>query len=78
MEREGTTTYLEMTSAQDLRPAVQAIDLPLTVVPARKNYEQRGFRVFKQDGAIESLPSLPLEPWPGATRGPALPKRATK
>jgi GNAT superfamily N-acetyltransferase len=45
---------------------------------ARMNYERRGFRVFKTNTAIESLPSLPLEPWPGANRVPAISVRATE
>jgi GNAT superfamily N-acetyltransferase len=43
---------------------------------ACRNYERCGFRIFKRDTAIESLPSLPLEPWPGANRAPVLPRRA--
>lgn len=33
---------------------------------ALRNYEARGFRVFKTEEAYEDLPDGPIEPWPGA------------
>ncbi len=35
---------------------------------AASNYQARGFRVFRTEEAIESLPDHPLEPWPSARR----------
>jgi GNAT superfamily N-acetyltransferase len=39
------------------------LDHPL----ALRNYEARGFRVYKTERAEEELPDRPLEPWPGAS-----------
>jgi GNAT superfamily N-acetyltransferase len=33
---------------------------------ALRNYEARGFRIYKVERAPEELPDEPLEPWPGA------------
>lgn len=33
---------------------------------ALRNYEARGFRIFKIEEKVEDLPDGPLEPWPGA------------
>ena len=33
---------------------------------ALRNYQARGFKVFRTDAKIEDLPDHPLEPWPGA------------
>lgn len=33
---------------------------------ACRNYQARGFAVFRTEEAIEDLPDHPLEPWPGA------------
>lgn len=33
---------------------------------ALKNYQARGFRVFRTEQTIEELPGQPLEPWQGA------------
>ena len=33
---------------------------------ALRNYQARGFRVFRADEKYEDLPDHPLEPWPGA------------
>jgi GNAT superfamily N-acetyltransferase len=35
---------------------------------ACRNYQARGFEIFKVEDAIEDLPDQPLEPWPGARR----------
>lgn len=39
-----------------------SLDHPL----ALRNYQARGFRVFRTEETIEGLPEQPLEPWPGA------------
>ena len=33
---------------------------------ALRNYEARGFRVYKIEREAEEIPDGPLEPWPGA------------
>jgi GNAT superfamily N-acetyltransferase len=35
---------------------------------AVRNYESRGFKIFKVEEQIEELPDHALEPWPGAKR----------
>ncbi len=35
---------------------------------ARRNYEARGFTVFRIEEKVETLPESPLEPWHGAGR----------
>jgi GNAT superfamily N-acetyltransferase len=36
---------------------------------ALRNYEARGFRVFKVVTDVQNVPEQPLEPWPGANLG---------
>ena len=33
---------------------------------ALRNYQARGFRIYKTEDNLEELPDLPLQPWPGA------------
>ena len=35
---------------------------------ALRNYQARGFQVFRVEQQVEELPDQPLEPWPGAAR----------
>lgn len=37
---------------------------------ALRNYEARGFRVYRTEEAYEEIPDGPLEPWPGASAPP--------
>jgi GNAT superfamily N-acetyltransferase len=37
---------------------------------ALRNYQARGFTVFRVEQQVEELPDHPLEPWPGAARDP--------
>lgn len=38
---------------------------------ALRNYQARGFQVFRTEQTVEELPDGPLEPWPGARRDDA-------
>lgn len=38
---------------------------------ALRNYQARGFQVFRTEQMVEELPDGPLEPWPGARRDDA-------
>jgi hypothetical protein len=72
-----TTTYLEMTDRLQFQPVAapgqQELQLRVWVHTntldhprALRNYQARGFRIFRREDEVVELPDEALQPWPGA------------